>query len=162
MTMPLPEPRPTIQAGQRQLSPETRKILDEIETVYSKSVPTSVRVEEVPHPAPPAVQQPGRPPMSPRATGVSVMLVAGGFFSLCLGAATSMVLYFSQAANETVVITLCAAPPAVFLSLGALVKKIRKAMPDEHHHHYEAPVFQDQRTTHTETRGVWARTNNTQ
>jgi hypothetical protein len=148
----LPEPRPTVEAGQRQLSPETRQMIDEVEGAFRYRDDSPVPAVGS---APPAVQ-PGRPPMSQQATGASVMLIAGGFFSLCLGAAVSAVMYFSQAANETVVVTLCAAPPALFLSLGALMKRLRKVMPDEHHHHYEAPVFQDHSTV-TNTNRWWGR-----
>jgi hypothetical protein len=154
----LPEPRPTVEAGQR--PSEAQLAADKLIAAVNDALPVApirVRVDtELPRTAPAPVEQSGRPPMSQQATGASVMLIAGGFFSLCLGAAVSAVMYFSQAANETVVITLCAAPPALFLSLGALMKRLRKVAPDEHHHHYEAPVFQDHSTV-TNTNRWWGR-----
>lgn len=120
-----------------------------------KQPPTSVRVEDPAIPSfkdgprvgdTPHVDQPGRPSMSPGATDASVMMIAGGFLSVCLGAAISGVLYFSHGANETVVITLCAAPPAAFLSFGALVKKVKKAaVPDVHNHVHNAPEYHETR-----------------
>jgi hypothetical protein len=113
----------------------------------------------------PPIPQPGRPPMSEKATDASVMMTAAGFLSLCLGGAVSAVLHYSGGANETVVICLCAAPPATLLALGRLLrraKEVVEAAPVEQHHHYSGPVHQDQRTTHSSTRGVWAKTNNQQ
>lgn len=103
--------------------------------------------------ATPAVPQEGRAPMSSKATDDSVRMIAGGFLTLCAGAALSAVLYFSHGADETVVITLCAAPPAAFLSLGALVKKAKQLAPAEVHNHYEGPV--DQREQHMHVQQKW-------
>ena len=77
-----------------------------------------------PTPAPrigtaPPVQQPGRPAMSQRATDASVMMIASGFLSLCVGGAGSALLYFSGIANPIVVGLLTAAPPVAFLSIRA-------------------------------------------
>lgn len=159
----LPDHQPSAPAaGQAAYDATINQRADQFMAAIDEVRATSFR-DETPVPrygtAPP-VEQPGRPSMTPQATGASVMMIAGGFLSLCLGTAVSAVLHFSHGANETVVITLCAAPPAAFLSLGALVKKIKRVLPDEHHHHYNAPV--DQRTVHTSTRGVWAKTTNRQ
>ncbi len=40
------------------------------------------------------------------------------------------------------------------------MKRAKDATPDVHHHHYTGPV--DQRTVHSRTRGVWAKTTNQQ
>ena len=106
------------------------------------------------------VAQKGRPPMSSKATDDSARMLSGGFLTLCLGAAASAVLHFSKGADETVIITLCAAPPAAFLSLGALVKKIKGAIPPEVHTHDEGPVYQDQRKVDSKNYGLWAKTDN--
>lgn len=109
----------------------------------------------------PPVPQPGRPAMSERATDASVMMIAGGFLSLCLGAAISGVLYFSSKADPTVIIVGCAAPPAAFLALKSLVKGVKKAaLPDVHHHNYNGPVHQDQRNVKSKSVGVWVKNNN--
>lgn len=133
-----------------------------------KQTPTAIRVEDPSIPSykdgprvgdAPPVDQPGRPPMSSRATDASVMMIAGGFLSLCLGAAVSGVLYFSGNANETVVIALCTGPPATFLALKSLVKGVKRAvMPDVHNHHYNGPVRQEHHTTNTKS--VWNKTIN--
>lgn len=153
MTEPLSEPRPTTTAGQWTLDPTHNPLEDAIReaaaNVASDLAPTSFR-DDRPVPAigsTPPVAQHGRPPMTAAATGASVMLIAGGFFSLCLGGAVSAVMYFSHNANETVVLALCSAPPVTFVALGALVKKVKKIAPDEHHHYYDGPVYQD----HSET-----------
>ncbi|MGW4603713.1 hypothetical protein ACWENS_10630 [Streptomyces sp. NPDC004532] len=107
----------------------------------------------------PPVAQPGRPPMSQKATDASAMMIAGGFLSLCLGGAVSMVLYFTSKADPTVIVSLCAAPPAAFIALKGLVKGLKSAaMPDIHNHHYSGPVTQTNRTTNT--RAVWSKTVN--
>jgi hypothetical protein len=95
----------------------------------------------------PPVDQPGRPAMSERATDASVMMIAGGFLSLCLGAAISGVMYFSGTANETVVITVCAAPPATFLALKSLIKGVKRAtVPEVHNHIHSGPAFHEHHT----------------
>jgi hypothetical protein len=150
----LPEPTPTAPAAGQTTSPLT-------DAVISAAVDNAIHESRRRSTSPPA-RKPDRPAMTPQATGVSVMMIAGGFLSLCLGTAVSAVLHFSHGANETVVITLCAAPPAAFFSLGALVKKVKQAAPNEIHNHYDGPVYQDQRNVHSSTRGVWAKTNNQQ
>ncbi|HKT04468.1 MAG TPA: hypothetical protein VJT31_33550, partial [Rugosimonospora sp.] len=110
----------------------------------------------------PAVPQEGRAPMSSKATDDSVRMLAGGFLTLCAGAAVSAVLYFSRGADETVVVTLCAAPPAAFLSLGALVKKIKRLVPDETHHHYNGPVSQEHTEVHMKGNGLIVRNSSQQ
>jgi hypothetical protein len=52
------------------------------------------------------------------------------------------------------------APTALALALGRVLKRAKEATPDVHHHHYSGHV--DQRTVHTKTTGLWARTNTQQ
>lgn len=155
----LPE-QPAETAGQPALDDQARMFLAAVEDAMR--TPTSYR-DDSPVPAigsAPPVEQPGRPAMSKGATDASVLMMAGGFLSLCLGAAVSAVLHFSGNANETVVIAVCAGPPAGFLALKSLVKGIKQAAPDTHHHHYNGNVHQDYSTVNTNTRGVWAHTRN--
>lgn len=156
----LPEPTPTAPAaGQAHIDDNARKLLAAVEEAMQ--TPTSYR-DDTPVPRygdSPPVDQPGRPAMSSKATDASVMMIAGGFLSLCLGAAISGVLYFSGKADQTVVISLCVGPPIAFLALKSLIKGVKQAVaPDVHHHHYSGPVHQQH--THSSTRGVWARTDN--
>lgn len=107
------------------------------------------------------VPQPGRPPMSQKATDDSVRMISAGFLTLCAGGAVSGVLYFSGQADPTVIAMMGAAPVGLavpIFALSRLVKRAKAALPDTHHHHYNAPV--DQRTVNTTTKGVWARTRN--
>lgn len=158
----LPEPTPAATAAGQAANPLTDAV---IQAAVENAIDQARRHETTPQvvigTAPP-VAQPGRPPMSARATDASAMMIAGGFLSLCLGAAVSAVLYFSGTANETVVIAICAAPPATFIAAKGLLKGMRQAAPDEIHNHYSGHVYQDQRTTHSSTRGVWAKTNHHQ
>lgn len=156
----LPEPKPTAPAaGQAHIDDSARKLLAAVEEAMR--TPTSYR-DDTPVPRygdTPPVQQPGRAAMSERATDASVMMIAGGFLSLCLGAAVSAVLYFSGTANQTVVIAVCAAPPFTFLALKSLIKGVKRAaMPQIHNHTYSGDVYQQRSETHS--RSVWNKTIN--
>lgn len=165
MTSPQPERHPihaAPAAGQaaptdadREAARRLIAALDELPTSFRDDTPVPKIGDALP------VQQPGRPAMSERATDASVMMIAGGFFSLCLGAAVSAVLHYSGHANPVVVGLICATPPIAFFSIRGLVKSLKQALPAEIHNHYEGTVYQDQRNVHTSTRGLWAKTNNT-
>jgi hypothetical protein len=103
--------------------------------------------------------------MSEKATDDSVRMISAGFLTLCAGGAVSGVLYFSGQADPTVIAIMAAVPAGVavpILALSRLVKRVKEAAPDVHNHHYQGPVYQDQRNVHSSTRGVWAKTNNQQ
>jgi hypothetical protein len=106
----------------------------------------------------PPVPQPGRPPMSQGATDASVLMLSGSVATVLVGGAVSLVMWTSGHADPTVCGIVFGAPAATILALSRLVKRAKGVLPDEHHHHYTGPV--DQRTVHTSTRGVWAKTNN--
>ncbi|MEY9995871.1 hypothetical protein ABIE67_007903 [Streptomyces sp. V4I8] len=153
----LPEPPAAPAAGQAHIDDNARRLLAAVEEAMQ--TPTSYR-DDTPVPRygdTLPVQQPGRPAMSEKATDASVMMIAGGFLSLCLGAAISGVLYFSGTANETVVITVCAAPPVTFLALKSLIKGVKRA-PEIHNHHYSGPVHQQHTETHS--RSIWNKNTN--
>lgn len=150
----MPEPKPTAPAAGQATNELTDSVIEAAvrDALWQSSFRDETPVPKVGAASP--VAQPGRPPMSQRATDASVMMIAGGWLSLCLGAAVSAVLYFSGTANETVVIAVVAGPPATFITLKSLIKGVKKAaMPDVHNHTYSGPVYQ--RTTHTETRAIW-------
>jgi membrane protein implicated in regulation of membrane protease activity len=88
-----------------------------------------------------------------RMLGASVLIAVSG------GSATA-VLWASGYANPAVVACVFGAPAALVLAIGRLAKRVKEATPDVHHHHYTGHV--DQRTVHTKTAGLWARTNNQQ
>ncbi|GAA2629739.1 hypothetical protein [Streptomyces axinellae] len=134
-----------------------------VEEALAEATPSRYRDETKPPefgPTPP-VPQPGRPPMSQRATDASALMLAGSALTVAVGGAATGILWASGNADPVVVGLIAGAPPALLLALTRVLrhaKETAEAMPVEHHHHYTGPVHQDQR--HSSTRGVWARTNN--
>jgi hypothetical protein len=108
----------------------------------------------------PPVAQPGRPPMSQGATDASVLMLAGATSTAVVGGTAAVLMYVSQFADPLVCGLVFGAPTALVLALARLLKGAKPA-PDIHHH-YDGPVYQDQRNVHTRTTGVWAKTNNQQ
>jgi hypothetical protein len=89
-------------------------------------------------------------------------MLAGSVLTATVGAAGSAVLWASGHADPVVCAIVFGAPAGLVLAISRLVRRAGQAAPAEVHHHYTGTVHQDQRTTHTSTRGVWARTNNQQ
>ncbi|WP_241989795.1 MULTISPECIES: hypothetical protein [unclassified Streptomyces] len=115
--------------------------------------------------ATPPVAQPGRPPMSQRATDASALMLSGSIASLSVGGATSLVLYTLGQVDPVTLTVGAAGPVALILAAGSLLRSAGRARADahtEHHHHYQGPVHQDQHTVHATTRGIWAKTTNQQ
>ncbi|GGV45849.1 hypothetical protein [Streptomyces spectabilis] len=143
--------------AQRNLSPATQEILDDIESIDWK-VPTSHRdtspVPTVGDAQP--VAQPGRPPMSQKATDGSALMLAGSVLIVATGGAASLVLWASGQANPVVIGIVCAAPPAAFHSLKGLAKIFSRTGPRELHQTYNAPVHQINSTVTTHNRW-WGR-----
>ncbi|MFJ2794627.1 MULTISPECIES: hypothetical protein [unclassified Streptomyces] len=111
----------------------------------------------------PPVAQPGRPPMSQRATDASALMLSGSVAALSVGGATSLVLYTLGQVDPVTLATGAAGPVALVLAAGSLLRSLGRAKADahtEHHHHYTGPVTQDHHTTHTTTLGMWAKTTN--
>lgn len=113
----------------------------------------------------PPVAQPGTPPMSQRAVDVSRTVMTCSLATVPPGLIGVAAMLASGYADPWVVGMVCAAPAALaipVLALARLIRGAKEAAPPEVHHHYAGPVHQEQRHTHTSTRGVWARTNNQQ
>jgi hypothetical protein len=108
----------------------------------------------------PPVAQPGRPPMSQGATDASALLLAGGATTAMVGGTAAVLMYVSQFADPLVCGLVFGAPTALVLALARLVNRAKPA-PDVHHH-YTGPLHQDQRTVHSRTTGLWAKTTNQQ
>ncbi|MET8974346.1 hypothetical protein ABZX85_01880 [Streptomyces sp. NPDC004539] len=129
------------------------------------TVPTAYR-DTSPLPAhgdTPPVPQPGIPPMSQRAVDASRLILTTGLATVPPGLIAIGILIASRQADPTVIGMICAAPAAVavpVLALARLFIRAAEATPDTHHHHYQGPVHQDQRTIHSRTAGVWAKTDN--
>jgi len=165
----LPDTNPTTGPAGAALSDdaaaaEARRIIADAERLAA-ALPTSYR-DTSPLPAhgdTPPVAQPGIPPMSQRAVDASRLMLTAGLATVPPGLVAIGILIASRQADPTVIGMICAAPAAVavpVLALARLLTRAREAMPDTHHHHYDGPVHQDQRTTHTRTTGLWAKTDN--
>ncbi|WP_030390478.1 hypothetical protein [Streptomyces sp. NRRL S-241] len=110
------------------------------------------------------VAQPGRPPMSQKATDISALMLSGSVAALSVGGATSLVLYVIGTVSPVTLAIGAAGPVALVLAVGSLLKAAGGAaasLPAEHHHHYNGPVRQTNTTTTTttSTKAVFARTN---
>ncbi|WP_306317246.1 MULTISPECIES: hypothetical protein [unclassified Streptomyces] len=160
----LPEPRPTTpMAGQRSVSPETQKILDDIERIYSKPVPKVVHAPvEGPRVSPPPAPQPGRTPMSQRATDLSGLMLAGGASGFMLGTPVAGILWASGYANPTVIAIVFGAPTALALAISRVIRRANQHAEAgrDIHQHFHGDVHQDHSQTETKTYGIFATTNN--
>ncbi|TSB31889.1 hypothetical protein [Streptomyces benahoarensis] len=108
--------------------------------------------------------QPGRPPMSQKATDASALMLSGSVAALSAGGATSLVLYTLGQVDPVTLAVGAAGPVALVLAAGSLLKSLGRAKHDmhtEHHHHYAGPVRQENTNLATTTKGLFARTNNT-
>ncbi|MER5653451.1 hypothetical protein ABT076_10590 [Streptomyces sp. NPDC002131] len=159
----LPEPTPTAPAaGQAHLDTQAAQLLAAIEEAMH--TPTSFR-DQTPVPtigqAQP-VPQPGRAPMSQKAVDDSVRMLSAGVASLPIGGMTALVLHVLGTVDPTQLALGAAAPAALVLAVSALLKRAKAVLPDEHHHHYDGPVYQDQRNVQTSSKGVWVKNINEQ
>lgn len=109
------------------------------------------------------VTQPGRPPMSQKATDASMLMLAAGAASLPIGGAAALVLYALGNVDPVTLAIGGAAPVALVLAVGFVARAIGSGMQGigaEHHHHYNGPVSQKTHTVSTQTRGLFAKTIN--
>ncbi|MFD9603303.1 hypothetical protein [Streptomyces sp. NPDC059970] len=152
------QPEPTDRA-------EVQKLANAVEEALAEEMKTFHR-DDTPLPAvgtTPPVPQPGRPPMSQRATDASALMLSGGAASLLVGGSASLVMLASGSADPVVCAVVLGAPAVLVLAIGRLVGRVKatvEAAPPTHHHHYNGDVYQDQRSINTTTRGVIANTRN--
>lgn len=109
----------------------------------------------------PPVAQPGRPPMSQKATDASTIMLAGGAASLMVGGAASLVLRSLADVDPVVLAVAGGAPVGILLALSRVIGRARSAIeaaPATHHHHYDGPVHQDHTHVTNTARGLVART----
>ena len=161
----LPEPQQPTATKAGQPTPEALDRAAEIgaavDAIYHG--PTSYR-DNTPLPVigtTPPVPQPGQPPMSQLAADISGLMKASSLPIFAIGAAATGTLWASGHADPVVVALICAAPTTLVLALSRLMRSVKQAVeaaPPTHNHHYYAPV--DHRTVNSQTRGVWAKTNN--
>ena len=168
--MQLPEPyQQQAQAGQtipgRPANDQAQKLIEAVNEALADQHATSYR-DDTPLPvvgtaAP--VPQPGRPPMSQRATDASALMLSGGVTTALVGGSASLVMVASGSADPVVCAIVVGAPTALVLALGRLVGRVKDTVetaPPTHHHHYNGDVVQDSRSITTTTRGVIASTRN--
>jgi len=152
----LPEPPAAPAAGQTTPTEADRiEAARLIETAFRDDTPLPRHGSAAP------VPQPGRPPMSSKAVDDSVRMITFGGMTLLVCGGASLVMVASDFADPTVIGMICAAPAVVALPILAIARVLRGARPapDVHQHYYGNVT---QQTTHSSTRGVWARTDNRQ
>lgn len=167
----LPDPQqPTFQAGQPAINDQAALFLADVEDAFR--TPTFHRdTSEVPTIGnTPPVAQPGRAPMSQRAVDLNTTILTSSVLATALGGAATGVLWASGQADASVIAWVCgcvvAVPVALTLPVLALkslmksAKEVVQAAPAPVHHHYNGNVTVDQRSLHTQTRGVIAHTRN--
>ncbi|MGW5818056.1 hypothetical protein [Streptomyces noursei] len=160
-TVNIPHDTTTVPAPVVDVPAQAAALIQAVEDAYPPARPTSYRDTA---PVPPIgaalpVVQPGRPPMSQRATDTSVVMLAAGAASVPIGASTALVLWTLGHLDPATLAIGGAAPVAFVVALARLITRAKSATTaPTHHHHYDGPVHQDHSQTTTTARGVIART----
>jgi len=160
----LPEP-PTAPAVGQAANPLTDAVISAaVDNAIDKARRHDTSPKAVIGTAPP-VAQPGRPPMSQRATDASALMLSAGVASLPIGGMTSLVLYTLGHVDPVSLGIGACAPVVLVLAIGRLLgraKQVVEAAPAVNHHHYEGDVYQDQRNVQSKNIGVWVKNANEQ
>lgn len=155
----LPEPKPAAPTAGQTVNPLTDAV---IEAAVRDAIHQTSYRDTTPVPrygSAPPVPQPGAPAMSQTATDIGRAAIFCGLATVPPGLVVTAILLASQQADPVVIGMICAAPAALAVPILAIAKLIRGARPEpEVHQHFHGPVTQT--TTHTENRGVWAKTSN--
>ncbi|WP_146057507.1 hypothetical protein [Streptomyces sp. SM12] len=105
--------------------------------------------------------QPGRPPMSARATDHVALVLAYSLGSVPVGGAVALVLWSLSAVNPATLVVAAAAPPLAITAIGIAVKLIGRAVADTaaalpdttvHHHHGPTEIHHRELNVTTSTR----------
>ncbi|MFJ5099358.1 hypothetical protein [Streptomyces sp. NPDC088557] len=110
------------------------------------------------------VAQPGRAPMSQRATDASALMLAGGAGTLMAGTGTGVALWALAGVDPLALALVGGSSVAVLATLVRLVRRAGQAAADTapvtHNHHYNGPVDarQEHHTAVTTRAGLIART----
>lgn len=125
---------PVIPMSEEAAQQEAQRLIAEAYT------PTSFRDDTLPDTftigtAQPEVQ-PGRPPMSQRATDASALMLSGSVLTATLGGSATAILWASGHADPAVVATVFGAPAFLVLAVARLLRRAKGVLPEEHHHHY--------------------------
>lgn len=153
-------PEPVIPMSEEAAKKEADRLIAEAYT------PTSFRDDTLPDKSTTGtaspVPQPGIPPMSSKAVDDAVRMLAAGAASLPIGGMTALILHVLGTVDPTQLAIGAAAPTVLVLAITRLLRCLRGALPEQHHHHYTGTVYQDQRTQNSRTSGVWAKNTNQQ
>lgn len=159
------QPEPTDRA-------EVTKLANAVEEALAEVMPKSFRDDNPDVPSwqdgsrigtAPPVAQPGIPPQSRAAVDYAVRVLSTGVATALGSGSLSLVLYVSQWADPVVCGIVFGAPIGLAIpiaALGSLAKRTKEvvaAAPPDVHNHYNGPVHQDQRQTHTKNSGVWVK-----
>jgi hypothetical protein len=147
----LPEPKPTAPAAGQATNPLADAV---IQAAIDNAIHEARRLDTAP------ARKPERPAMSSKATDDSVRMLCFGGMTLLTCGGVSLVMAASELADPTAIGMFFGGGTVLALAIARLLRRAGQAMPGEIHHHYTGPV--DQRTTHSSTRGVWAKTTNQQ
>lgn len=157
-------PEQPVRTGQP--DPDIRRNADQLMAAINEIEKATAYRDPTPLPvvgSAPPVPQPGRPPMSQRATDASALMLAAGATTVMVGGGASLVMLASGYADPAVCAIVLGAPAVVVLAVSRLVGRVRtvvEAVPAPTHNHYYAPVTQDSRSITSTTRGVIANTRN--
>ncbi|MFJ2568934.1 hypothetical protein ACIOYT_00740 [Streptomyces halstedii] len=140
-----------------------QQIINAIEDVYTQ---TFYRDETKPPLIGDAlpVSQPGRPPMSQKATDASALMLAGGAATVMVSGSAAGLMYFSQFADPVACAIVLGAPVALVVAISRLVSRAKagvEAAPPPVTKNYYGTVHHDERTVTSTTRGVIANNRNT-
>lgn len=133
---------------------------------YSSTAPTATRYRDIAPAQPQPTQgdampyaQPGRPPMSQKATDHASLVLAYSLGSLPAGAALSLVLWSLASVNATTLAIAAAAPAALVGTVGITARMIGRAvregaaaLPDTTVHQHHGPTYLQHNELHTDTR----------
>lgn len=155
---------PRIPLSESEAAIEARRIIASLAEPEPAPIPTSYR-DTAPHAPGTAepVAQPGRPPMSQRATDASGLMLSGSVAALSVGGATSLVLYTLDQVDPVTLAIGAAGPVALVLAVGSLLRSVGRAKKDmhtEHHHHYNGSVRQETTNVSSTTKGLFAKNRN--
>jgi hypothetical protein len=158
----LPEPTPTAPAaGQAPNLLSDSVISAAVDNAIEKAKQQGTSPQALIGTTPP-VEQPGRPAMSGKAVDDTVRIIAFGGTSFLVCGGVALVMVASDVADPAAIGTFFGGLAVLALAIARLLRRAGQAAPAEIHQHYTGTVYQDQRHTHSSTRGVWAKTNNQQ
>lgn len=150
---------------------EAHHLIAAVEAIYRQpspapvEIPTSFR-DTSPVPAigtAPPVAQPGRPPMSQRATDISGVMLAGGLASVPVLGGVSLLLWTAGHVDPAVIGIVCLSPVALLATLSQLCRRAKEtvaAAPPVITKHYNGTVHQHHTSYSSATHGLIARTHN--